>query len=198
MPYGDEYTGLEQLVGANAQIVGENMHYAQVHGWPPAQLVGAPLALPPHPADMQQMPINSEPMGTLPYGGTPHIFQENPRNVRNYPLGFFQPAVPAAATVIVTARPQVIFRPRRLMVPLRMGGHDIAENFSILDIRIGKNSQLVSAEELPATIFSERSIESSMTLDTANIGHDISITVRNLDACSAHDFRATMFGASIE
>lgn len=124
--------------------------------------------------------------------------EPKPLTVRSYPLGFFQPCVPAGATVIVTSRPQVIFRPRRLMVPTRMGSDEVAAHFSIIDIRIGRNSQFVTAEELPATVFSENSTESSMSLDTANIGHDISITIRNNDPKITHDFRATMFGASVE
>lgn len=118
--------------------------------------------------------------------------------IRGYPLGFWQPAVPAGATVIVTARAQIKYKPRRVLIPLQMCGEDIAPNFSILDIRIGINSQLVSAEELPATIFSERSIDANLDLDIAKIGQDISFTIRNLDIKNAHDFRATMFGTSLE
>jgi len=132
MPFGDEYTGLEEMIqnnpfamathgaGANYQVVGG--------GWPPAQLIGAATTAQIIGADangnlvkvtpVAPAPPAAAPLGSLPYGGTPTIMQENPRNVRNYPLGFFQPAVPAAATVIVTARPQVIFRPRRLVVPV--------------------------------------------------------------------------------
>ena len=133
------------------------------------------------------------PIGRLPYGGTPSLESQKPRNVRQYPLGFVQLAVPASATSIVTSRPQVLFRGYRVIVP-----STIATNFVITDIRVGKNSQLVQATELPASIFQENAFDIALTMDTAQISQDISVTVRNTDAANPHDFRAVIIGAALE
>lgn len=121
-----------------------------------------------------------------------------PLNVRRYPIGFYKPAVPAGSVVCAIAVPQVIFRPGVLFIPAEVNGSKIADHFAIVDIRIGKNSQLVTAEEILANSFSTYGKENSITFDTANIGHELTIIVRNLDPNNAHDFRATMFGSSVD
>jgi len=121
------------------------------------------------------------------------VRSRGPRALRQYPLGFSKAAVAPSATVQVISRPQVTFRPQRIVIPA-----SVASNFSIADVRIGKNSQLVSSDELPAELFLPDAVNVLLALDTANIGQDVELTVRNLDASNSQDFRGAMIGTAAE
>lgn len=212
--WGDEYTGLEQIVsrgpghggmavGAYEQMVGANYQIVGVtpSGQPivaPAGGAGSPINVVMHPPS----PGPTTPLGSLPYGGTPQVMQENPRNVRSYPVGFELLAVPAGSTQNITIRPQVLFRPRRLIVPSQTFGAggivQLAVYFSILDLKVGNQSQMVTSDPIPAIAFIETAIETALAFDTANLGHEITIVVKNLDGGAAHDFRALIHGAVMQ
>jgi len=117
---------------------------------------------------------------------------QRPTHARRYPLGFVQLAVPAGATVTIIAQPQLTFRPERFVVP-RL----VAPNFLINQIVIGKNPQLVSVGQIPADAFTEDSVDTSLGLDTANVGQLISLQVVNATIAAA-DFRAVMIGPVVE
>lgn len=96
---------------------------------------------------------------------------------RRYPLGFTPTAVAANSSGTIPAGPQNLFRAERLIVP-----SDIAFDFGITDIKVGNQSQLAQSVEIPAAMFSEVAIDSRVTFDTAEIGNQIAITVRNKTA----------------
>lgn len=111
---------------------------------------------------------------------------------REYPIGFFQADVLAGAAATVIANPQISFRGERLVVP-----SDISLFFEIEDIVVGKNSQLVSAAALPASTFSEVGVGVRLNLDTANVGNQIALRVRNIGGDTV-SFRATLIGTAVE
>src|SRR5216684_1086208 len=65
-------------------------------------------------------------------------------------LGFGTMIVPGFATGNITVNPMRIFRPNRLLIPER-----VANSFMVCDLKIGKNSQLLSTLEIPAMTFGE-------------------------------------------
>src|SRR3954462_1010672 len=62
-----------------------------------------------------------------------------PRSSREYALGLGSTSVAGNSSANINVQPQVIFRPERLVVP-----SNLAVDFLITDIKVGKNSQLVS------------------------------------------------------
>jgi hypothetical protein len=113
---------------------------------------------------------------------------------RRFPIGFASVGtVAASATQLVTSRPQILFRPERLIVPAT-----VAANFNIADIRVGKNSQFVQSTPIAASSFSEVAVGTDMRLDPCLPGNDITVSVQNTDAVTAHAFAGTMYGESID
>jgi hypothetical protein len=94
--------------------------------------------------------------------------------------------------VTIFQSPQVAFRGSRLSVASVISGF-----FAITDVKVGKDSQFAAAGQLPASSFSELAVGDNFILDTCPVGNQIAITVQNLDAANAHDFRATLFGKSV-
>jgi hypothetical protein len=116
-----------------------------------------------------------------------------PTKARTYPLGFKSTAaIAGGAAFQVTERPQVPFRGERLIVP-----SDIAGSFEITDVRVGKNSQFVSAQAVPARAFQEDATNTPLGLDTAQVSQDITIAGNNILGAPAV-FRATIIGAAVE
>lgn len=109
---------------------------------------------------------------------------------RRFPLGFVPTAVAGggATTAVIPAAPQNLFRAERVTVP-----SDIAFDFGVIDIKVGNSSQLVSGGEVPAAIFTEVAIDNEVTFDTAEVGNQITITVRNTNA-GALTFRGALMG----
>ncbi|MDX2087868.1 MAG: hypothetical protein SFX73_08460 [Kofleriaceae bacterium] len=120
------------------------------------------------------------------------VHKRGPTKSRVQPLGFSREAIPPGETTEITARPQVLFRGRRLLV-----GSSIASAFTIEDIKVGRNSQFVGTGPQPAEAFRDTATGDNIALDTCKPGVDISITVRNITGAAA-DFRATLFGDVVE
>lgn len=120
------------------------------------------------------------------------VHKRGPSKSRVQPLGFSREAIAPGETTEITARPQVLFRGRRLLV-----GSSIASAFTIEDIKVGRNSQFVGTGPQPAEAFRDTATGDNIALDTCKPGVDISITVRNITG-SASDFRATLFGDVVE
>lgn len=111
---------------------------------------------------------------------------------RNLFLGLSQTGIAASALATITVQPQIPFKGYRLSVPAQF-----APFFVLVDIRVGKDSQLVSPGAVPATSFSEVATGDNVSMDTASVGQLITVQVQNIDAAAAHDFRATLFGKSM-
>lgn len=111
---------------------------------------------------------------------------------RQTPIGLGPDIVAAGAILTIITSPQIVFRPERFVVP-----SDIAGLFSLVDLKVGKNSQLASQNEIPCRTFDERSVGVTLKCDTAQISQQISVTVRNVSGAPA-TFTGTLIGESIE
>lgn len=120
------------------------------------------------------------------------LVARKPMKSREFPLGFPETTIAAGATADIVAQPQTPFRGERLVVP-----SDIAGLFSIDDIRVGKNSQLVAFGPLPARAFTEVGVGVGMHLDTCQVSMQIVLRVRNISGQSA-TFRALLIGRAVE
>lgn len=97
--------------------------------------------------------------------------------MRRFTIGIARTSVLTTATATVTVTPQETFRPERLIIP-----SNVAQDFGITAILVGQRSQLVSSGEIPALIFSEVSVDSYVSWDTAVVGNTIAISVVNNSA----------------
>ncbi len=122
----------------------------------------------------------------------PTLQNTDPNKYFEQPLGFVTKGVLTTAVGTAISKPQDVFRPTRLSVPSA-----IVTFFTIQNIRIGTNSQLVGTTEMPAQVYSELAVGSAFLLGTANVGIDISIDFTNTDTAT-HDFRAVMFGQTFK
>lgn len=108
---------------------------------------------------------------------------------RRYPLGFVPTVIAAATSSAIPAAPQNLFRPERLVIP-----SDIAFDSGVRDIKVGNQSQLVQSVEVPGALFSEVAINTGVTFDTAEVGNQVSVDIRNKSAL-AFEFSAGLVGA---
>lgn len=122
------------------------------------------------------------------------VSTRGPTKSRDYPVGFDSGAtlIAAGAQVTVTRNPQVPFRGRRLAV-----AGSIAPSWLIDDIKVGKNSQFVTADGVPAEAFSQTAFGVEMGFDTAQVSMQISIQATNISLAPAR-FLATIIGDAVE
>ena len=115
-----------------------------------------------------------------------------PRSSREYALGLGSTSVAGSSSANINVQPQVIFRPERLVVP-----SNIAVDFLITDIKVGKNSQLVSTGALPAVMFTENAFGVRLKMDTAQISMFVTISVTNQNP-AARNFQGGLVGPAVE
>lgn len=116
-----------------------------------------------------------------------------PTKSREFPIGFDSVAtIAAGASATLTQRPQIVFRPERIVVPAA-----VAAFFQITDVKVGKNSQFVSSGAVPAATFAETAFGVRLKMDTCQISQDLIIDVTNIDV-AARRFLASMIGESVE
>ena len=120
------------------------------------------------------------------------LVAEEPTHERQFPIGFIRENIAPNDEEDIEVKPQVYFRGERLALP-----PTIARYFDILDIKVGKDSQLAATGSMPGESFSALSVGVRMELDTAKPGIVITLRVRNVDTV-AHDFKAVMYGAVLE
>jgi hypothetical protein len=115
-----------------------------------------------------------------------------PRNSREYALGLGSTAVSGNSSANINVQPQVIFRPERLVVP-----SNLAVDFLITDIKVGKNSQLVSTGALPAVMFTEVAFGVRLKMDTCQISMFVTVSVTNQNP-AARNFQGGIVGPAVE
>ena len=112
---------------------------------------------------------------------------------RIIPMGFDSGiVVPPGGTATITQRPQVPFRPQRLVVP-----SDFAGVFLIQDLKVGNKSQLAANSALPARMFQEDATDSLLLLDTATPALDVVLIVTNIGGANQR-FTAGIKGPAVE
>lgn len=129
-------------------------------------------------------------------GFNPTTYRYNPpeyNKARKVPMGFDSvgPIAPGA-TATITQRPQVPFRPARLMVP-----SDIAGAILVVDFKVGNKSQLAANGGLPGRMFQEDATDSLLLLDTATPALDVSWIVQNIGGAPVR-FIGSASGPAVE
>ena len=174
----------------------------------PYAITGAPTALSPqvHPAWLQHMQVSAAGTSALArqdanarfLAGAAEsrnavVFDERaPNRVCQCGFGFDVTLVPAGLQAVIVRRPQVFFRPERLVIPSDIGGI-----FRVNDIKVGKEPVFVVSGSAPGRAFSENATANQMRPTTAGISQDITLIVTNTSG-SDQDFEAWMQGTSVE
>jgi hypothetical protein len=114
------------------------------------------------------------------------------RDAQEQVLPFPATSVSAATTATILAFPQRKFRTERFVV-----SSQIAEFFTINDLRIGRESMMVSVGQAPAQGFAEVGVGVRLRGYTANLGNTIGLDVTNLDPANAHTFLAMIVGTAV-
>lgn len=91
-----------------------------------------------------------------------------------YVIGFGPTSIPADETAVFKATLKDDFSDTRLIVPSAL-----ANSFSINGVRVGEDSQTISANPIPAAAFSELAIGVNLGLKKAKKGDDIELHVSN-------------------
>jgi hypothetical protein len=107
-------------------------------------------------------------------------------------LGFDSQAIAIGATVDFPANPQVPFRAKRTLI-----GATVIATLLVEDIKVGKNSQFVTAGGFPAVGFAGNTFDQSIKFDTAYPGIDITVTITNNDP-AVNTTAVGMFGVAAE
>lgn len=116
-----------------------------------------------------------------------------PTSAREYVMGIDSVnTVAAAASLSIASRPQVVFRPDRIIVPSTIAG-----SFLINDLKVGKNSQFVNSTAVPAEAFTQGAVGVRLKMDTAQISQDLVVSVTNISA-GALRFNAAIIGPAVE
>ena len=124
--------------------------------------------------------------------GGPRLVPQRLDEARELLLGFGPTSIAGGNTSVFTTQPQLPFRPSRFVIPAAT-----VANFSVNDLKIGKNSQFLSSAAVPAAVFSELAVGVALAMDAAQIAQDIVLSVTNVDALP-HRFTAAMIGESCE
>ena len=125
-------------------------------------------------------------------GGTRTLVERQPQLAGEVPLPFDSgEPIPAGQTRTITTRPQVRFKPKRLIIPSTDG-----VNFRVNSISVGRNSEFAASGGFGALVFSEQS-NVPLGLRTAQVGNDISISVTNISSAD-HTFSAMMIGDAVD
>lgn len=121
------------------------------------------------------------------------VREKPPTESREYPMGFDTVGtVAAGANVQIISRPQVTFRPERLVI-----AGAIAPSFLVNDLKVGKNSQFVNSAALPGDAFGPTAFGVRLRMDTAQISMDVVLDVTNISA-GALRFNAALFGKAVQ
>jgi hypothetical protein len=104
-----------------------------------------------------------------------NLFRKSSRSKQHdYIAGFGSTKAPPHGQLIVSVHPAVAFRPERLIIP-----STIASHFQVVDVKVGRKSQLVSIGSLPAVMFAEQAFEVHLLMDLATPSDFITIVVIN-------------------
>jgi len=184
---------LEHAMGADPQQPPPQHPHPHQHHQPPPPYgyQGPPYPGPPPPGWQSPHPRATSPAYERD-GRGPRLVTDPPRHSRQFPVGFTKATIGAGLVEDIEVKPQVHFRGERLAI-----APSIARFFNVVDIKVGKDSQLAAAGEMPAESFSALAVGVRLELDTAQPGIVIIIKVRNTDA-AAHDFQAVLYGTVFE
>lgn len=107
-------------------------------------------------------------------------------------MGFGSATVALNASATFSANPQVPFRPSSLIISATA-----IAGLTVDDIKVGKNSQLVTSGAVPAAAFGADTTFKAMKFDTAGPGIDVSVDVTDTSG-AANTVAMAMFGVAAE
>ena len=121
-------------------------------------------------------------------GVVPHA----PTKARRYPCPL--PATPVAggASATITANPQALYRPERLIIAA-----SIAPSFTVTDIKVGNVSQVPNTGEIPGEMFAQNGVDCTITLDTVNPALNLLVVVTNITGGTL-TFRGAFIGTNVQ
>ena len=212
--YEDGYVGVDEIVGAELdgddggavgweqalEIVGADELEQHIGGYSGSvqdllsAVAGAPARRRPMlpPGRMPgRRPVIMQPVARP--APQPQLVSRRPRELRDEMLGFDSVTdIPPGETRPIVARPQVIFRGERLVVP-----SSIAGDFVIEDIRVGNRPMFAASGGNSALVFAEGANGVRLQMTTAQPGIDIVLLASNVSG-AARRFRATLIGKGAE
>jgi len=173
------------IMGDNIRLVGDDLAaQAEAEDAQPTQMVAR--------GGMPQTVRNAVAANVMARGALA-LKETQPTKARIFPLGFeSNGSILAGNSATITSRPQVLFRGERLVVP-----SDIAGDFTVDDVKVGKDSQFVAEGSIPARVLQENAVDVLFQLDTAQISQDITISVTNISG-APRTFRAALIGSAAE
>lgn len=115
-----------------------------------------------------------------------------PRSAREFIIGLGITAIPGNGSAQIGVQPQVIFRPERIVIP-----SNIAVDFMLTDIKVGKDSQLVSPGAIPAVVFVENAFGVRLKMDTAQIAQFITLLITNTNL-QPRNFSGAIIGPAVQ
>ena len=118
---------------------------------------------------------------------TTNLSPDEVRLLREHEEG--APLVLPGGHVVLMSRPQVNFRPERLVLD-----DDGARSFGVYDIKVGKNSQSVAVGGIPGSACSATSVGTRLRCDAVQIGMDVSVALVNVTAQRQPVPRAVFYG----
>jgi hypothetical protein len=124
--------------------------------------------------------------------GNPRLVPQRLDEARELLLGFGPTLIAGGGTSVFTTQPQLPFRPSRFVIP-----STTVTNFSVNDLKIGKNSQFLSSNSVPAAVFSELAVGVALGLDTCNVGQQITVSI-TAGIGGPFTFAAALIGTSLQ
>lgn len=112
---------------------------------------------------------------------------------RTYVLPIVELAVAAGASADATNRPQVPFRPERLVIDAVVGAL-----FNVDDITVGKDSQFAAKGFFSGLVLAPDAVGVRLACDVASTSMDVTVSVISLAAMGDDDFLACWFGTAID
>jgi len=121
------------------------------------------------------------------------VHEAAPTKDREFAMGLDSVVtVAAGATVIITNRPQVLFRVDQLIISTAIAG-----SFVVNDFKVGKDSQFAASGALPADMFTPNSFRVTLKCDTAQISNDVAINITNISNAALR-FMAGVVGPAVQ
>jgi hypothetical protein len=114
------------------------------------------------------------------------------QKARRYPCPLPATVVAGGASATITARPQALYRPERLVIAA-----SIAPSFSVTDIKVGNVSQIPNTGEIPGELFAQNGVDCTIQLDTVNPAIDLLVVVTNITGGNL-TFRGAFIGTNVQ
>lgn len=113
---------------------------------------------------------------------------------RIQPAPWVATAITAAATATITLAPQRLIQILSIIVPSALG-----QLFTLNDIRVGQQTQLITTGTMPVQMFSEVAdgSRSKVKFDSADVGNTVAMDFTNLDAANTQTIRGMIVATSV-